>query len=85
MTDMAWTAVLADKRIPWWRSGDAPYTIGLADRDEPGFSPMREPLVFDTYDEAKTEADARNAALGLTREEATKIVASSMTAQRRRK
>lgn len=72
MADIAWAALMDD---------DGTYSLGLATRDEPGYAPLKEPLGLATYAEATAEADARNERLGLTREEATKIIASSMAAQ----
>lgn len=71
----AWTATVTGEGC----------SIGVADRDVAGYSPLREPLYFKTYDEAQKEADRRNEQLGLTLEEAELIVLSSMRAQNERK
>lgn len=69
----AWTAVVTG----------AGCSIGVADQDVAGYSPLRETLLFPTWDEAQAEADRRNERMGLTRHEAELIVISSMRAQNR--
>ena len=71
MNNFAWVAVIDSEG----------YTLGGAFRDEPGYSPMREPEYFDTWERANIEADLRNEAMGITDAEALEIVASSMRAQ----
>jgi len=69
--DFAWTAVIDSEG----------FTLGGAFRGESGYSPMREPEYFDTWERASIEADLRNESMGLTASEALDIVASSMRAQ----
>lgn len=71
MDSMAWTAVI---------SSDGRYTLGMAERDQPGYIPMRESaaVYFESYAEASIEAEERNRLMGLTDDEAMKIVISSM-------
>lgn len=71
MADIAWTAIVDG-------SG---YTIGLAERDVAGYSPLRRRIEFSSYDEAHADAVIRNTRMGVTTDEALSIVASSMRAQ----
>lgn len=69
----AWVAVIRNEG----------YELGLADRGVPGYSPMRDPIRFDTYEQASEAARTQNRSMGLTDAEALEIVVSSMVAQRR--
>jgi hypothetical protein len=60
------------------------FAIGLSEENEPGYYPCPQYGVFPTYEAAGVKRDALNAELGLTRDEAAMIVASSMAAQNRR-
>ena len=60
------------------------YGIGLTERDNPGYVPVRDEGPFESYEAAKTRADHMNERLGLAPVEAWKIVASSMGAQRKK-
>ena len=75
MNDRAWTPVIA--------RGEPGFSLGVADRGIAGYTPLRETLIFATWAEAQREAAARNALLGLSRDEAMEIVTSSMAAQNR--
>lgn len=72
MADRAYVAIVGQ-----------PYTIGVAVRNEAGYNPLVEPPAFETYEEAKAEADARNEVMGVSRADAIQIIGSSMAAQRR--
>lgn len=67
----AWTAVVVIEG----------FSIGIADENVAGYSPMKEPIYFPSYEEAQAEAERRNELMGLTRHEAALIVISSMRAQ----
>lgn len=58
------------------------YCLGVAVEGEAGYHPVREDSdaggTFETYELASACADAYNASLGLTKEEATRIVISTM-------
>lgn len=72
MRDRAWTPVIMAEGI----------SLGVADRGVAGYTPMREPEYFATWDIAQEDADWRNERLGLSKDEAMEIVTSSMAAQR---
>lgn len=70
---LAFAAVLGDERG---------YGIGAAEENEPGYTPMPKFGRFDTFDEAQTEAMKHNVdRLGLTREQAYRIIGSSMAGE----
>lgn len=66
----AWVAVVDE-------SG---FSLGLAEEGTKGYSPMKEDqkITFPTYDAASEEAEARNGLLGLSNDDAAKIVFSTM-------
>ena len=68
----AWTPVIAATYI----------TLGLATENVAGYAPLKDHtgLEFRTYPEATAAADRMNEALGITPDEAHRIVVSSMTA-----
>lgn len=66
--DLAYVAVISEEG----------YGLGVAVRDQAGYHPLREPLTFETYDEANTAARTMNERLGLSPREADEIIASSM-------
>ena len=70
--DFAFTAVTIVNTDEWT------YTIGIAHKDQPGFSRPVEFPAFETYDDAQKHADLLNKDIGLTTLEAWKIVASTM-------
>lgn len=57
------------------------FSIGLAQKDQPGYWPTPQHGQFRTYNEAAARAHVLNEARGLSAEEAALIVASSMRAQ----
>lgn len=57
---------------------DGGYSIGRAEEDVSGYTPMPEFSSFGTYDDAQTKADELNLSLGLEKIEGIKIVLSSM-------
>jgi len=71
--DMAYTAVIDT-------SGDV--RMGVAERNRPGYSPIKDEAdlggTYESYEQAQEIAAALNKRLGLTKEEASKIVLSSM-------
>lgn len=72
--NLAWTPVIASSKG---------VSLGIAERDVAGYSPMRDPMYFATWDEARKVADVMNARMGLSEKEAEDIVISSMAAQNR--
>ena len=61
--------------------GPTGFLIGLATRDEPGYYPRPDFGFYDSYEEASDAAERLNGTdLGLTDEEAARIVMSSMGA-----
>jgi hypothetical protein len=54
------------------------YIIGRADEGVGGYTPQYRFGVYPSYDEAKARADEENARLGLSKEEATTIVLSTL-------
>ena len=71
LPNLAWAAIIEDNGV---------YSLGVAERGIKGYSPLNEwnRVTFPTYDKASEEAEARNEALGLSKTEAFKIVASTM-------
>src|SRR5262245_26222538 len=63
-----------------------PWALGVAEENSPGYYPYdaTRPLVFATDREAQDAADQLNEALGLSREEASLIVLSTMRSSFRR-
>lgn len=57
------------------------FSLGVAERGTAGYSLLREPPAFATYEEAMAEASRRNQAVGLTDAEAFEIVADTMRRQ----
>lgn len=61
--------------------GAGAFSLGLAQKDQPGYWPTPQHGVFRTYNEAAVRAHELNQARGLSAEEAALIVASSMRAR----
>ncbi len=55
---------------------DTGYGLGIAEENEPGYTPL--PGAFPSWETAAAEAADRNTRLGLSADEAWRIVASSM-------
>lgn len=68
--DMAYAPVLDRERQG--------FAMGIAVRGEKGYHPFTRSPSFSTYDEARAACDVENERLGLTREEAALVVASTM-------
>jgi hypothetical protein len=60
------------------------FGIGIAERDSPGYWPAPDKGTFPTYEAASARASELNTATGLSLEEASEIVCSSMRAQNER-
>ena len=70
--EFAFTAVTIVNTDEWT------HTIGMAYKDQPGFSRPVAFSTFENYDDAQAHADLLNQDIGLTKLEAWKIVASTM-------
>ena len=61
------------------------FSIGLAERDVAGYTPMPKFGQFESYEAARRTADQENRELGLSPIEAFEIVASSMWSKQPRR
>lgn len=61
--------------------GHGGFGLGMAHENVAGYTPVRDIAPLPTYDQAADEAERRNSEMGLTTEDAARIVLSSMRAQ----